>query len=57
MTFGIARFILYLESCGMATEIWRVNEAQSEDSDTATVEGSDVTQAAVLQVGQLNWLA
>lgn len=47
----------HLQSGGVAAEVRRVDEAKAEDSDAATVEGSDVTQSSILQIGQLHWLA
>lgn len=40
----------HLQSGGMTAEVGRVDEAEAEDSDAATVEGSDVTQSTVLQI-------
>lgn len=40
----------HLQSGGMTAEVGRVDEAEAEHSDAATVEGSDVTQSTVLQI-------
>lgn len=40
----------HLQSGCMAAEVGRVDEAKAEDSNAATVEGSDVAQSTVLQI-------
>lgn len=47
----------HLESGGVAAEVGRVDEAEAEDSNVATIEGSNVAQSTVLQVCYLYWLA
>lgn len=47
----------HLQSGGVAAEVGGVDEAEAEDSNAATVEGSNVAQSTVLQVCYLDWLA
>lgn len=46
----------HLQSSGKTAQVRRVDEAEAEDPNVATVSGSDITQTTVFQICQLYWL-